>query len=408
MTAKIEAGRNTRMHGLMARGLALLAVGVMLSACTGPTKKGKEARDRALQHFNIVRSRIDFDQAMQAFTRGEMLEAQRHLEVAMDKSPSEASYFVLLGRICLETSQIEPAVIAFEKAVELDTELPDPRYYLGIISERLEQPDRAAMRYLEAYERDPETPQYLTAAAEVLVGEGRLAEAEEILDRDSDRHRNNAAIHHLGGKVALLRGEWSEAVNCLKRAVLLDEEDRWMIEDLARAQLAAGHHADCLVSIGQLEELLEEHDDGLEINRMRARCYADARRWREAHKVLYELTTDHPEDIDAWIDLGLVCREIGDQRRLQKAAKRVIALDPRRFEGFFLSGCAAAEADEFEIAARCFKRATELEPKRPESWIALGMMYERSGRLTEAFAAYSKAESGQGRALMSHVSAEMD
>ena len=252
------------MHRIIVGGLAFLAAGMLLCGCTGPTKKGKEARERAQKNFNLVRSRIDFDQAMQAFTRGEMLEAQRHLEAAMEKSPREADYFVLLGRICLETAQIEPAIIAFEKATEFDAELPDPRYYLGIINERLERPDRAAMRYLEAYERDRETPQYLTAAAEVLVGEGRLAEAEEILTRDLDRHQNNAAIHHLGGKVALLRGQWTEAVNCLQRAVLLDEEDRWMVEDLARAQLAAGHHSDCLASIRQLQELLDEGEGQIE------------------------------------------------------------------------------------------------------------------------------------------------
>ena len=389
-------------------GCAILAAVFMVVGC-GPTKQGLEARERAQNHFDLVRSRIDFDQAMQSFSRGEMIDAKRKLEVAIEKSPMEATYLVLLGRICLETSQMEAAAKSFEQAIRLDPNLPDPRYYLGILAERLEQPDEAAKRYLEAYELDQEMPQYLTAAAEVLVAEGRLAEAEGLLQQDSGRHENNAAMHHLAGKVSMLRGEWSRAVRSLDRAVLLDHEDQWLLEDLARAQLAAGHHSDCLETLVQLEPHVEgSADDMLELRRIKARCLVDARRWREAHKELYTLTTDHPSDTDAWIDLGMVCRQIGDTNRLRKAAHRIVSLDPRRFEGYFLLGCLAIKNQKIDTAINCFKRATELAPERSENWIVLGMMYEKSGQLPEAFGAYAKAKTPKGREMMVGVSDLMD
>ena len=96
----------------------------LAGGCTGPTKRGLEARERATHHFNSVRSRIDYDQAMQAFKRGQMIEAQRSLQKAMHSLPNESTHFVLLGRICFETSQLESAINAFERASEIDGALP--------------------------------------------------------------------------------------------------------------------------------------------------------------------------------------------------------------------------------------------------------------------------------------------
>ena len=393
--------------------LAALFIFTAFPGCTGPTKRGKEARDRAKIHFNAVRSRIDYDQAMQSFNRGQMVEAQKHLDIAIKKSPEDASYYVLLGRICLETSQMENAVLAFEKSTQLDDEIADPHYYLGITAERLENPDEAAMNYLAAFERDGEMAQYLTAAAEVLIAEERFAEAETILSRDASRFRNNAAIHHLRGKVSLMNGHWNRAVDSLRRAVLLDDEDQWMLEDLARAQMAAGHHSDCLQTIEQLEKYVTTEGksaayDPREIVRLRARCLVDARRFRDAHQVLYTFTDTYPEDVDAWIDFGLVCREVGDNRRLRKAGQRVATLERDRFEGYFLLGCSFMGEADGSDAVKFFTKAAQLAPQRKEAWMALGMAHELAGNASDAYRAYARVDTDSARALMTQVGEDLN
>lgn len=393
--------------------LAVLVTVTAFAGCTGPTKRGKEARDRAKVHFNAVRSRIDYDQAMQSFNRGQMVEAQKHLDIAIKKSPEDASYYVLLGRICLETSQMENAVLAFEKSTRLDEEIADPHYYLGITAERLENPDEAAKNYLAAFERDGEMAQYLTAAAEVLIAEERFAEAETILSRDASRFRNNAAIHHLRGKVSLMNGHWSRAVDSLRRAVLLDDEDQWMLEDLARAQMAAGHHSDCLQTIEQLEKYVTTEGEGKiydprEIMRLRARCLVDARRFRDAHHVLYSFTDTYPEDVDAWIDFGLVCREVGDNRRLRKAGQRIATLERDRFEGYFLLGCSFMGESDGSEAVKFFSKAAQLAPQRKEAWMALGMAHELAGNSGDAFRAYARVDNDAARALMTQVGEDLN
>ena len=89
----------------------------------------------------------------------------------------------------------------------------------------------------------------------------------------------------------------------------------------------------------KIEGAFNDVDLENEIDRLHCRCLVDAHRFREAHRLLCTFTDEHPDDIDAWIDLSLVCREVGDHNRMRKAATRVASLDRGRFEGHFLLGC---------------------------------------------------------------------
>jgi predicted Zn-dependent protease len=236
-----------------------------------------------------------------------------------------------------------------------------------------------------------------------MIGAGRLGEAESVLSRNAARFTDNSAIHHLRGRIAMMHGKWTAAVSELQRASLIDEEDPWLLADLARAQLAAGHHADCLTTIRQLKGAFNDVDLENEIDRLHCRCLVDAHRFREAHRLLCTFTDEHPDDIDAWIDLSLVCREVGDHNRMRKAATRVASLDRGRFEGHFLLGCSFMDEGKATDAIRCFKEAASIAPQRPQTWMALGLAYEHANEPGLAIEAYGRADSNQGRALIAQV-----
>ena len=111
---------------------------------------------------------------------------------------------------------------------------------------------------------------------------------------------------------------------------------------------------------------------------------------------------NNPDDVDAWIDLGLVCRSIGDNRRLRLAGNRIALINRNRFEGYFLLGCSFLEEEDYAKAIEFFSESTKIAPQRSETWLALGMSYEKSGKLVQAFRAYAKADNNDGRTLMTH------
>ncbi|MBC02322.1 MAG: hypothetical protein CMJ34_03320 [Phycisphaerae bacterium] len=375
---------------------AVLGGGIMLaSGCTGPTKRGIESRKVAQTRFDTVRSRVDYDQATQAFESGNFIDSKRYLENAIDKYDEDPAYWVLLGRIYLETGGLQDAMVSLSKAVEIDEEDPDAHYFMGIVLERIERPLDAVDHYLTALELAPSNSGMLVAAIDVLIGADLLDEASRVLREHRADFEHDAAVLHVAGRLSMMKGDWARAADDLEKSVLLDDSDRWTLEDLARSQMAAGRYQSCLDTVEKLMELSEDGDQDVELMRLRGRCLSEAGRSREARMSLRDLVNLHPEDVQGWIDLGLVCMEVEDYRYVFRSGQRLVALAPDRFEGYFLLGHAAMRNRENDAAVKLFARACELAPDRVEPRLALGMSHELRGDRIAAHRAYAMvAEQG--------------
>lgn len=372
-------------------GLAVIGFGLLATApgCTGPTKRGIEQRAAAQKKFDAVRSRVDYDQANQAFESGNFIEAKRHLEAAIEKYDGESAYWVLLGRLYLETSGMQNALQSFAQAIELDPANADAHYFNAIALERVEQPLEAVDAYLTALEAADSNSKMLVAAVDVLIGADMLGEADRLLREHRTGFEDDAAVLHVAGRLAMMQERWNEAADDLEKSVLLDDSDRWALEDLARAQLAAGRTQACLSTIERLEEITDEGDRDPEILRLKARCLIDGRRNREARLVLRDLVNLHPDDVQGWIELGLVCMEVEDYRYVLRSGQRLAVLVPDRFEGYFLLGHAALRNRDLDSAVKLFARACEVAPDREEPRMALGMTHEIRGEFAQAYRAYA-------------------
>ncbi len=398
-------------------GRAAAALGLAASlatiGCSGPTKKGQEARNLANEKFDMVRSRVDYDQADQSFRSGNFVKAKQHLEAAIEKSDGQADYWVLLGRVYLETASLQDAITCFEKACELDEKNADARYFQGIVAERRDRPLDAVESYLAALEIAPDNGRMLVAAVDVLIGAGMTAEAERTLREHREGFEDDAAVLHLSGRLAMMSKAWSRAADELTQSVLLDDSDRWVMEDLARAQIGAGRTEDCLATIRRIQDLPGVATDDLELLRLRARCLAEGGRTREARQAMLDLVNLHPEDVQGWIDFGLVCCEVGDHRRVARAGQRLVVLAPNRFEGYFLLGQAALKNRDYDSAVKVFARAVELAPDRDEPQLALGMTHELRGEYGAAYRAFARVaernpEDPRVRGLLTNVSDSFD
>ena len=148
-------------------------------------------------------------------------------------------------------------------------------------------------------------------------------------------------------------------------------------------------------------ELTDEGDRDVELMRLRGRCLSEGGRSMEARTAFRDLVNLHPEDVQGWIDLGLVCMEVEDHRYVLRAGQRLAILSPNRFEGYFLLGHAALTKRDHDSAVKLFARACELAPDRVEPRLALGMGHELRGDRAAAYRAYAKvAESGQAAPRM--------
>lgn len=133
-----------------------------------------------------------------------------------------------------------------------------------------------------------------------------------------------------------------------------------------------------------------------------------------------------PADADALTNHGLQCLEDGDTAGAVEAFAAAVQLDPEHGQAWFGKGCAHGELgqyqdaihayeqsvqcageraslplynlgniyqelERFQEAARCFHRATQVDPTMADAWINLGRILDDSGQHDAAIECYDTA-----------------
>lgn len=369
-----------------------IAVLVALAGCGGHGKYTSEQMSVAQQRQIQFKSAQVYDMSRQSFLAGDLDKALKNIDRCLTMNPSVAKSHVLRGRILSERGDLEKAVEAFLQAEALEPKNVEAQYYLGIVYERFTQKDKALERYLKAAELGTTDPQYVIAAAEMMIDLGQLDEAEKYLGKQRSAYEHNAGVRQTLAHVAMIRGDGPKAVTLLEEAHLLAPDDDTLLEDLARAQIMVGSFAEAEFALAQLLNT-EGNADRRDLKHMRARCLLNVDRPLDARDLLLELTKASAggKDIDAWVELGRVACELNDQRNLQQSAQRVMALAPDQPDGYLLKGMLHKRRGELTQALAAFDKACQFRGRQSEPLVMRGLVLEEMGRTREARASYSQA-----------------
>lgn len=369
-----------------------LTVIALVSGC-GPTKSGIEARSAAQDRMSAVSAQIHYNQAKQSYESGQFDKAEREIARAIDIFPNPAEYSVLQGRIFLETHKLEPALASFEAAIQKNPTLAEPHYFTGIVYQRWSNDREAHESYLKAFELEPTKAQYLLAAVESLITLGEFEQAKELIESKLAYFEHNAALRQLQGQIALLQGQPKQAAALYAEARLLNPEDQTLLEELTWAQYAAGQYGECHQSVKLLQEQSRERRSDL--LHLEARCLTMMDRGPEARELYIELTRMRPADTSAWSELGTLCWNLGDFRRVAQCSVQLISLAPDRYEGYMLKGINERQKGNLKEAAKLFAQASERADQTALPHLLLGQTFEQTGEVERARVAYHKALAAQ-------------
>jgi len=377
---RIDAGN----HTLTLAGIGLLAA-ALLAGCAGHGKHTGDHLARAQDRMSSLKAGTEWDRARQQFLAGDLDGALKTVDASIEMNDSVAKSHALRGRIMLEAGRLEQAIPSFQRALAVDPEHVDAHYFLGIINERFRQHDEALSHYEEAARIDESDPQYVIAAAEMLIELDRLDEAETLLESRAEVFEHNAGVRQTYGHIAMLRGDVKKAVELFSEARLLAPDDISVVEDLAMAQLAAGEYAEAEFSLRRLLS-----DDAFRARRdlrhARARCLMELDRPVEARRLLIDLTSDQAgqHDAQAWIALGRVAVRLEDERRMRDAGRRLVAMAPQRPEGHLLMALWQRREGNIENALPHARQAARLAKEDAGPALLLASLLSDLGRVEEA------------------------
>jgi tetratricopeptide (TPR) repeat protein len=340
--------------------LMLAGLSAALASCGKHGAYTQAHKDQAEARLNEIKSATDWDMARQQFEAGDLERALRTADSSIGANPKIGKTHMLRGRILLEMGRIEEALPALDESIKLDPKAPEPLYFRGVALERVGRREQALASYKGARELKPDEVQYTVAAAEMLIEMNRLDAARELLENDSTGMQYSPGVRQTLGHIAMIQGDVSRAVEHFSEAVVLGADSPPLLEDLARAQIAAGRFSDAETTLTRLRANPDQAERR-DLLHLQARCLLELGRPVDARQILQQLIGDekHANDVDAWVRLGDVALILGDDHQLRSVANRLISIAPDRFEGYMSLAMWQKRTGDLPGALRSADRAVE-------------------------------------------------
>jgi tetratricopeptide (TPR) repeat protein len=381
----------TTVHAI-ARALHLsLAAGLAAATIVGCTpgngKYTQEFQDQATDRMERVKAGTSWDMARQQFLSGDLEKALKTVDKSLAHAADVPKSHVLRGRILVELGRLETAIDAFDLALDIDPEFTQAHYYRGIVHERWADYQQAFEAYSAAAGIDPTDPQYVVAAAEMLIQLDAPDRAQALLISSEEHFEHNAGVQQTLGHLAVMRGDLDAAIERFQEACLLAPDETGLIEDLARAQIAKGDFAEAEYSLSRL--MRRASDDGeprRDLQHLHARCLLELDRPVDARNIYDALTSDERGNADfaAWLGMGETALMLDDHYRLNRAASQLVAMAPNRHEGHLLRAIVQRDSGHLRAAVRTLDTAIDLCGNDPEPAILQAVIYEQLGDFPQA------------------------
>ncbi len=360
--------------------------------------------------------------------QGNNQKADELIEQATQIDPNDPVPYLTLSGHLGRQGDVEGALAAAEKALEIDPNLKDAKLRVAEIlvdvGYRDNDPDKVqkGKQMVEAVLADGKpSASALMVMAKIDLAQQRADEAIEGLRKAIEIDPNNPQAHFVLGTALSVKGEGPEARTELARALEIDPSMLEARRVLARVHASLGEHeyaveearrylaakpdstqtrillAQSLVILRRMDEALAELNSIPESERDAEVYYALGRvhlgmgHDAQARQYLIQAAELMPTNADILRNLVRLDEKEG---RLQESVARVAAAvekEPDNAKLRTLSGLVALVDKRNSDAEAAFQKSIELDPTDSAGYEQLARLYAKSGRLNEAVATYEEA-----------------
>ncbi len=249
--------------------------------------------------------------------------------------------------------------------------------------------------------------------AAALARGGNRKQAETILRSAVAKDPDSADLHGALGKLLFSEENYTDSVQELNQAQLLDPDSRGYNMMLAAALLGAKRYGVARNFLLAIQPRFEQYPEfhyslGLayydmadstkaekelrealrldpKLDRARfllAACVATDGDFAKAAAILRALTKDDPRNVIYWTTLGDILRQAGraNQPEALRACHRALAIEPGNAHAQFVLATVLLDAGDFAGARPLLEHLEQVSPDELEAHIALARVYGRLGK----------------------------
>ena len=284
--------------------------------------------------------------------------------------------------------ELDEALIAMKKAVELNPTHAEGYNNIGSIFERKGKLNEAIASYKRALELKPDYLLVCESLADVLHEHGQLDEAVDIYKRALNLKPDHPAILiNLGIALRELR-KTNEAVTCFKRALELKSDYPQAHNNLGIALKDQGKLDKAITSFKRALELKSDYPQA---HNNLGIVLKDQGKLNEAVASLKRALELIPDCAETNNELGIVLQTQGKLDEAVSSYKRALEIRPNYAEANNNLGSAFLIQGKLDKAVASCKRALAIRPNYADANYNLGNALQVQGKLDEAVSSYKRA-----------------
>jgi predicted Zn finger-like uncharacterized protein len=334
--------------------------------------------DKVVQDLNAAielrPGRAEFKAALGGYylELGEFGKAKEMFDKALKIDAKNLDARLGKGRAMWRNGDIVKAKMFIQKLAKQAPEDPRPLYYLGRISEDLEQPDEAEQHYRKAIQVAPKNLLARVALARLRLSQGKLKAALEQLTKANKIDPESAVVRTGLGEVYYQQRNWRLAEVEFREAIKLDPELASAHFNLANTLRQKGEYDAAEAEYAQVATLSPRYPD-LELERGYNQYLAGQH--EQALATFEEAIRRDPKDDRLYVRAGLAAKALEQSQTAIKYFQSAAGLDNTNPEAYFQLGLMFQQEGEHDKALDLLKQAAELDDQRAEIRYHIGLSY---------------------------------
>jgi tetratricopeptide (TPR) repeat protein len=387
-----KVGHDENLSGFGGRVVRFLTVvTLVLVACAG-CGPSEPAKMLAQERWQKASARIKLSLAQQQYDEGRYEQATTTVRQCVQADQQFPLAHLLLGKLLLVQGDVDGATTELKLVLELDAELDEAWYWLGVSAQHQQDNEKAYEFYQKAITLKPTDVDYVLAVAEVMVARGDRAEAAAFLEQRILVLPNEISLHAATADLMCRLENHERAVQLYRKAMLMTEDNGDIAESLGYCYMFTGRWALASEVFGELVQSCSDEQKKSTYLEAEALCSMNCGRYDRAMACYRKLGRQDGDNAQIWVKMGQAALGAGISHRALRCGREALALRPDYPEAVALLGSALYATGEFEAAVETFEKLTVDSTNGGFPWLMKARCYEKLGRQDEAQQAYEKAQ----------------
>ncbi len=268
-------------------------------------------------------------------------------EDVTQKRPTNSRGFNSLGLAYLEGRNQERAMVAYQRAIEIDPSNADAQMNLGNLYQ-IQKRYEESRRHLElALQANPSHVYAMINLGNWYSYQGNIGEALQCLDAALAINPQLVEPHQVRGRILHDQGRFEEAIRDYEVVVQLNPDSSGTYNSLGTVYLAKN----------QFDTATQNFQIALQLD---------------------------PKSSSACTNLGTVLARQGNYREAAGWFEQAIRLEPSLIDAMYNLGNCYALLDRTQEAIALYQKILAAQPNDVSAWFALGKTYAKSGQQDKA------------------------